>query len=84
MQRHAFGFGNVVNANLLGGDEGSFPYTKVRNGRKVASNFEEAKKYREIIKEHFNTVTFESELRPHVWLKQMGKSADGKKLRKVF
>jgi len=84
MQRHAFGFGNVVNANLLGGDESSFPYTKVRSGKKVTSNWEEAKKYRAIIKEHFNTVTFESELRPHVWLKQMGKSAEGKKLRKVF
>ena len=84
MQRHSFGFGNVVNANLLGGEEGSFPYTKVRSGKKIKSTWEEAQKYRETIKEHFNTVTFESELRPHVWQKQMGNSADGKKLLKVF
>ncbi len=84
MKRHAFGFGNVVNAHLLGGDESSFPYTKFRSGRKIVSTWKEAKQYRQTIKENFNCVTFESELRPHVWKKQMGKSSEGKKLRKVF
>jgi GH35 family endo-1,4-beta-xylanase len=84
MQRHAFGFGNVVNAHLLGGDESSFPYTKNRSGRKVVTTWEEAQQYRQTIKENFNCVTFESELRPHVWKQQMGGTVTGNKLHKVF
>ena len=84
MQRHTFGFGNVVNAYLLGADESKFPYTKNRNGKKIVSTWEEAKQYRQTIIENFNCVTFESELRPHVWMKQMGDSRDGKELHKVF
>ncbi len=84
MQRHAFGFGNVVNAYLLGAEENQFPYTKIRNGKEIVSTWKEAKQYRQTIKENFNCVTFESELRPHVWMKQMGPSRDGKELHKVF
>ena len=84
MQHHAFGFGNVVNAYLLGADQSKFPYTKVRNGKKIVSTWEEAKQYRQTIKDNFNWVTFESELRPHIWKKQMGSSPDGKELRKVL
>ena len=84
MRRHAFGFGNLVNAYLLGADESKFPYTKIRNGQKFVTTWEEAQQYREIIKENFNWVTFESELRPHVWKKQTGSSTDGKELRKVM
>lgn len=84
MQRHAFGFGNVVNAELLGGEEKSFPYTKVRSGSRKTSSWQDAQKYREIIKTHFNCVTFESELRPHVWKKLMGDSRGSARARKVF
>ncbi|TWT81527.1 Endo-1,4-beta-xylanase Z precursor [Planctomycetes bacterium CA13] len=84
MQRHAFGFGNAVNAYLLGGNESMFPYAKVRNGTSVTSTWSDAQKYREIVKKYFNCVTFESELRPHVWKKQMSGTPDGNSLHKVF
>ena len=84
MQRHAFGFGNVVNAHLLGATEDAFPYTKIRSGREATSTWEEAQKYRAVIKENFNWVTFESELRPHIWKQQMSDSRLGKRLRKIF
>lgn len=79
MQRHAFRFGNTVNAHLLGAGKEGFPYTKVRNGQKFVTTWEEAQKYREVVKEFFNAVTFESEFRPHVWKQQMSGSARGKK-----
>ena len=84
MQRHAFVFGNVVNAYLVGADESAFPYTRQRAGRKITSSWQEAQQYRETIKKYFNCVTFESELRPHIWKQQMGDSRAGKKLHKVF
>lgn len=84
MQRHAFKFGNVVNSQILGGKEESFPYTKFRSGSKKVSSWLDAQKYRQIVKDNFNCVTFESELRPHVWKQQMSDSAAGKRLHKVF
>jgi GH35 family endo-1,4-beta-xylanase len=84
MQRHAFRFGNVVNAHLLGGDESMFPYTKARSGIRNTSTWQEAQKYREVVKTYFNPVTFESELRPHVWKQQMDGSRKGNQLHKIL
>jgi GH35 family endo-1,4-beta-xylanase len=67
MTRHAFRFGNIVNSHLLGAGEEGFPYTKTRNGEKYVTSWEDAKKYREVVRKYFNAVTFESEFRPHVW-----------------
>lgn len=67
MQRHAFRFGNTVNAHLLGGAEKDFPYTKKRKGVEFVTTWKEAKQYREVVQKYFNAVTFESELRPHQW-----------------
>lgn len=67
MKRHAFRFGNTVNAHLLGAAEADFPYTKKRNGEEYVTTWEEAKQYREVVRKYFNAVTFESEFRPHVW-----------------
>lgn len=79
MQRHAFRFGNTVNAHLLGAGEEGFPYTKVRNGQKFVTTWAEAQRYREVVKDYFNAVTFESEFRPHVWKQQTSGSERGKK-----
>jgi endo-1,4-beta-xylanase len=67
MLRHAFRFGNTVNVHLLGAGEEGFPYTKKRKGLEYVTTWEEAKKYREVVRSHFNAVTFESALRPHQW-----------------
>jgi len=67
LQRHAFGFGNAVNAHLLGAKENEFPYTKKRNGVEFTTTWQDAQKYRQVVKDHFNAVTFESALRPHSW-----------------
>lgn len=84
MQRHAFGFGTAVNSQLLGGEQDAFPYTKNRGGVQKTSSWQDAQKYREIVKRYFNSVTFESELRPHVWKKLRGNSPDGKREQNVF
>ncbi len=84
MKRHAFRFGNTVDAHLLGAEEKDFPYMKTRNGEKYLTTWEEAQKYREIVKRYFNAVTFESEFRPHVWKKQTSGSAAGKKKLKLL
>ena len=84
MQKHAFGFGNAVNAYLVGAPESDFPYTKVRSGKKFTSSWQDAQQYREVLKNHFSSVTFESELRPHVWIKQMKGVRDGKRLHEVM
>jgi GH35 family endo-1,4-beta-xylanase len=84
MQKHAFGFGNAVNAYLVGAPESDFPYTKVRSGKKFTSSWQDAQQYREVLKNHFSSVTFESELRPHVWIKQMKGVRDGQRLREVM
>jgi GH35 family endo-1,4-beta-xylanase len=64
MQQHAFGFGNAVNSEVLGADKSDFP---IRPKGKVVVTWEEAQKYREVVKTYFDRVTFESELRPHNW-----------------
>jgi GH35 family endo-1,4-beta-xylanase len=84
MQRHAFGFGNAVNAQLLGGEESSFPYTKKRNGSETISSWQDSQKYRQIVKDYFNCVTFESALRPHVWKTQRSGSPDEKRQNEVL
>lgn len=78
MKRHAFRFGNTVNAHLLGAEEKDFPYSKTRNGEKYVTTWVEAKKYREVVRKYFNAVTFESEFRPHVW-KGMTRNKHGRK-----
>ena len=64
MQRHAFGFGNAVNAEVLGAPEGDFP---IKPKRQITVSWEDAQKYREMVTKYFDRVTFESELRPHNW-----------------
>lgn len=66
MHRHAFGFGNAVNSEVLGADESDFPIQPKGKG-KVTVTWEEAQKYREIVKKYYDRVTFESELRPGNW-----------------
>ena len=80
MQRHAFGFGNVVDAQLLGLPEAAFPYTRERGGTAITSSWADAQKYRDVVKEHFNTVTFESELRPHKWQEMTSDTPLGRQL----
>lgn len=67
MQRHAFRFGNTVDAHILGANEEDFPYVKVRKGQSYVTTWEDAQRYREVVKRYFNAVTFESELRPNSW-----------------
>ncbi|WP_235951338.1 family 78 glycoside hydrolase catalytic domain [Crateriforma spongiae] len=64
MQKHAFGFGNAVNAEMLGAPQSDFPITPKK---KIPVSWNDAQKYREIVKQYFDRVTFESELRPHNW-----------------
>lgn len=71
MQRHAFEFGNAVNSMMLGGKEEDFPYTKKRSGEAYSATWKDAQQYRKIVKDYFSCVTFESELRPHLWKRQM-------------
>ncbi len=78
MKRHAFRFGNTVNAHLLGAEEKNFPYTKKRNGEEHVTTWEEAQQYREVVRKYFNAVTFESQFRPHVW-KGMSRGERGRK-----
>ncbi|MDB4615092.1 endo-1,4-beta-xylanase [Akkermansiaceae bacterium] len=78
MKRHAFRFGNTVNAHLLGAEENDFPYTKKRNGEEYVTTWKEAQQYREVVRKYFNAVTFESEFRPHVW-KGMSRGERGRK-----
>lgn len=64
MQRHAFGFGCAVNSELLGAGEQDFPRRVKRN---KAVTWADAQQYRRVVRDYFDRVTFESELRPHVW-----------------
>ena len=64
MQQHAFGFGNAVNSEVLGADKSDFP---IRPKGKVIVTWEDAQKYREVVKKYYDRVTFESELRPANW-----------------
>lgn len=66
MQKHAFGFGNAVNSEVLGADKSDFPI-RPRGKKRVTVTWEDALRYREIVKEYFDRVTFESELRPANW-----------------
>ncbi|MDB4562731.1 endo-1,4-beta-xylanase [Akkermansiaceae bacterium] len=78
MKRHAFRFGNTVNAHLLGAEKKDFPYAKKRNGEEYVTTWKEAQQYREVVRKYFNAVTFESEFRPHVW-KGMSRGERGRK-----
>ncbi|MDB4438359.1 endo-1,4-beta-xylanase, partial [bacterium] len=65
-------------------EENDFPYTKKRNGETYVTTWKETQKYREVVREYFNMVTFESEFRPHVWKSQTGGSARGQKNYKIL
>ncbi|WP_411845036.1 endo-1,4-beta-xylanase [Roseibacillus persicicus] len=75
MQRHAFGFGNAVNAQIVGAEEKDFPFMNKKAGKEYPVTWEDAQQYRKVLKKYFNSVTFESELRPHVWKLQQGENA---------
>lgn len=66
MQQHAFGFGNAVNSEVLGADKRDFPIQPKGKG-KVTVTWDEAQKYREVVKKYYDRVKFESELRPGNW-----------------
>ena len=84
MQRHAFQFGTAVNASILGAMEEELPVTRGRNRDQIQITCEDVQMYRQIVSDHFNVVTFESELRPHVWKLQHSGSVAWEKKRKVF
>ncbi|QDU88926.1 Endo-1,4-beta-xylanase Z precursor [Pirellulimonas nuda] len=63
-QRHAFGFGAAVNSEVLGAKESDFP---VQPKGKLSVTWEDAQRYREVVRKYFNRVVFESELRPGNW-----------------
>jgi GH35 family endo-1,4-beta-xylanase len=71
MQKHAFGFGNVVNSEVLGADGKDFPITPKKD---VVVKWKEAKQYRETVAKYFDRVTFESEMRPFPWQRMQGKN----------
>jgi GH35 family endo-1,4-beta-xylanase len=73
MQQHAFGFGNAVNSEVLGADKSDFPMQPKGKG-KVTVTWDDAQKYREVVKKYYDRVTFESELRPGNW-QQMKKGS---------
>jgi GH35 family endo-1,4-beta-xylanase len=70
MQKHAFGFGNTVNSEVLGAKEMDFPIKPKGN---VVVSWDDAQKYREIVQKYFDRVTFESDLRPHPWRRMRSK-----------
>lgn len=84
MKRHSFGFGNAVNAQIIGASEEEFPFMNKKAGKEYPVTWEDAQKYREVLKEYFNSVTFESELRPHVWKLQQGEDARWQQRYRVF
>jgi GH35 family endo-1,4-beta-xylanase len=84
MQRHAFTFGNAVNAFLVGAGESHFPFTKKRPGGDSVSTWEQAQQYRKVVVENFNCVTFENELRPHVWKSATSGAGKSKTPHEVF
>ncbi|MFC7335944.1 endo-1,4-beta-xylanase [Haloferula chungangensis] len=67
MQRHSFLFGNTVRSAILGATEDKLPITKDANGGPVRVSAEDVRRYRQVVKDYCAAVTFESELRPHVW-----------------
>lgn len=74
MKRHAFRFGNTVNARILSTKEDNFPFVNKKAGQEFPVTWEDAEQYRKVLTDYFNSVTFESELRPHVWKLQQGDS----------
>ncbi|GAA5510936.1 hypothetical protein Rcae01_06448 [Novipirellula caenicola] len=81
MQKHAFGFGNAVNSEVLGAPKSDFP---INPKKQIIVDWEEAQKYREVVKKYFDRVTFESELRPHVWKGLNGKSVEARRKHDIF
>jgi GH35 family endo-1,4-beta-xylanase len=84
MQRHAFQFGNTVRSAILGATEDKLPLTKDINGENVKVTAEDVRKYREVVRKYCSAVTFESELRPHVWKLQTGTNQVWREKFRVF
>ena len=84
MQRHAFQFGTAVDASILGATQEALPFTKGRTEPASKLSWEDVQNYRQIVRENFNVVTFESELRPHVWKLQHSGNKNWESRRKVF
>lgn len=81
MRKHAFGFGNAVNSEVLGADKSEFP---IRPKGKVIVTWEDAQKYREVVKEYFDRVTFESELRPGNWIRMKSGHPGWRRKRRIL
>ncbi|EMI51840.1 glycoside hydrolase family protein [Rhodopirellula sallentina SM41] len=81
MQKHAFGFGNTINSEVIGAAKEDFP---VNPKKKIIVTWDEAQKYREVVRRYFDRVTFESELRPHVWKGLKGDSEGARRKRRIF
>lgn len=81
MQRHAFGFGNTVNSEVLGADQSDFP---INPKKKIKVTWEEAQKYRQVVKKYFDRVTFESELRPHNWQQLHGTNRRSVRMKSIL
>ncbi|QDT68752.1 Endo-1,4-beta-xylanase Z precursor [Planctomycetes bacterium MalM25] len=81
MRRHAFGFGNAVNSEVLGADKSEFP---IRPKGKVTVTWEDAQKYREVVKKYYDRVTFESELRPGNWKRSKSEDQGWQRKRRIL
>ena len=81
MRQHEFGFGNAVNSEILGADQSDFP---INPKKQIEVSWEEAQKYRQVVKNYFDRVTFESELRPHVWKGLKGESVFARRKHGIF
>lgn len=81
MQQHAFGFGNAVESEVLGAEASDFP---INPKNKIVVTWDEAQKYRQIVKKYFDRVTFESELRPHFWKMLKSDDAAWRRKNRIF
>ena len=84
MQRHAFQFGSAVNASILGATQDDLPTIKRAKSDAIKVSWDDVQKYRQVVEDFFNVVTFESELRPHVWKLQHSGNLSWEQKRKVF
>ncbi len=84
MQRHGFEFGNAIRSSILGATDDKLPFIKDRNGDTIQLTSKDVRKYREVLKDYFTTVSFTSDLRPHVWKLSAGENLGWKEKFRVF
>ena len=65
MKRHAFGFGNAVNAKLLGAKKEEFPFQNKKAGAEYPVTWEDAQQYRKVVKDYFRDVLIASFSHPN-------------------